>query len=416
MSVNFSQTEYELLYLINKVRTDREFFIPSLEAHLKCFKGNSYKIPGTHINVITEEGPQAVVEAINYLRWAPSCLSLMTSRGLTQSARDHAEDIGLSGRTSHEGGDGSRMSERIERYGEWDNSIAENIVFDDIRAEDLLVGMLVDDGNRTKGHRHNILNPDFKFVGISFGNHVKHKFVTVVNFAVSYEEKLQEISRKVSESKKEVYTRKTMADSGKVMTDNKIESQKSIGKVEQVDDSNEQVFYKKSTAKGDAGLPLAKDYLVDNSNKQIRTTEFQQMPLVGLVGAAPIRKAEGGMRPMTKKVKSNKGNTEVGLTKEGDWKEDGQSEDVYQEYQFKNGEVDKTRLTDTGSRLPGRSGYVEYASSNDPDWPENGENVRVRTHIKVLGNRRVYKFTKKYFLKNGEMEIVENVEHESLGK
>jgi uncharacterized protein YkwD len=49
--------------------------------------------------------------------------------GLTAAASDHANDIGPKGITGHTGSDGSSMTDRIERYGEWMGHIGENISF-----------------------------------------------------------------------------------------------------------------------------------------------------------------------------------------------------------------------------------------------------------------------------------------------
>jgi uncharacterized protein YkwD len=54
---------------------------------------------------------------------------LFWEEGLENAARDHAEDIGPKGITGHTGSDGSSMTDRIERYGEWMGNIGENISF-----------------------------------------------------------------------------------------------------------------------------------------------------------------------------------------------------------------------------------------------------------------------------------------------
>lgn len=65
------------------------------------------------------------------------------SAGLNQACRDHVEDIGAKGLASHEGSDNSKMIDRIQRYGKWKTSLAENICFDDLDPKEILFNMIV---------------------------------------------------------------------------------------------------------------------------------------------------------------------------------------------------------------------------------------------------------------------------------
>ena len=129
---------------------------------IKSFKGKYYKVPGTNINIITVEGVKAVEEAIEYLKSKKPESPLLNSQGLYRAAKDHCVDIGNNGIASHEGSDGLRMCDRIEVYGDWKISIAENICFDDYDPVEIIIGLIVDDGNSSRGHRSNLFNPDFK--------------------------------------------------------------------------------------------------------------------------------------------------------------------------------------------------------------------------------------------------------------
>lgn len=80
------------------------------------------------------------------------------------------------------------MCDRVEKYGEWMISIAENICFDDSDPKEIVMGQLVDDGNQSRGHRLNIFNPEFKFVGVACGPHKVFKNCSVFNFAVSFKD------------------------------------------------------------------------------------------------------------------------------------------------------------------------------------------------------------------------------------
>ena len=46
--------------------------------------------------------------------------------------------------------------------------------------------MLIDDGVKSRGHRKNVLQPKFAFVGTASGVHSRHKTMTVVVFANDY--------------------------------------------------------------------------------------------------------------------------------------------------------------------------------------------------------------------------------------
>lgn len=120
----------------------------------------------------------------------------MFSEGLYFAAKDHCIDIGENNLASHEGSDGSRMVDRIERYGEWKTSIAENICFDDYDPQEILFNMLIgkfyfkfnfkDDGNPTRGHRNNMFSNDFRYAGLSVYHHKQYKFCCVMKFAVHF--------------------------------------------------------------------------------------------------------------------------------------------------------------------------------------------------------------------------------------
>lgn len=209
--MNYEKIEQAVGQVINSLRKYPQVLIPELEGMISCFKNKYFKVPGTNINIITHEGADAVREAIDFLKKQKPVLELHESRGLYMAAKDHVRDIGQNGLASHEGTDGSRMCDRIEKYGEWQISIAENIGFDDSSPRDIVLNMLIDDGNNSRGHRKNIFSQDFRSFGVAVGAHKDYKHVTVINFAVSYKDNpnLELPKQSIPEEPLEVYRRKT---------------------------------------------------------------------------------------------------------------------------------------------------------------------------------------------------------------
>jgi len=83
-------------------------------------------------------------------------------------------DIGPKGMVTHTSsekindGNGEREAnakDRLKKHGSIISCYGENLSFHCVDAKEVLMGLLVDDGSKTRGHRHNILNPDFNYMG-----------------------------------------------------------------------------------------------------------------------------------------------------------------------------------------------------------------------------------------------------------
>jgi hypothetical protein len=135
-----------------------------------------YKFKET--SIVTMEGALAVEEAIAALQAIPtdeegkSDLGLLTGEnGLAKCAEFHAMDLAISGTQGHLGTDGSKPGQRVEKFGTWKLALAESIFYGARNAEDVVCGLLVDDGNRGRPHRLNLLNPQLKCLGIHYTAH-----------------------------------------------------------------------------------------------------------------------------------------------------------------------------------------------------------------------------------------------------
>lgn len=186
-SANYlSSFEKEIIFEINKLRSNPSKYASDYLVPLQNrYKRNFLYYPGDK-PLKTKEGVKALKECINELKRHKTMPIVFPRKGLHLSARDHVIDQSQSGRTGHLGGDRSRIKDRIERYGVWKTRIAENIAYGGISAQQVVIYLLIDDGIRDRGHRKNLLDPDFNFIGVATGSHPEYKNMCVMNFAGLY--------------------------------------------------------------------------------------------------------------------------------------------------------------------------------------------------------------------------------------
>jgi len=189
-SVDYKKLVKDVFEAQNKARTNPASFIPKVQETLKFFKGNTIWRPG-QIGLTTNEGPNAVNELIAFLKAQKPLEPFAWNEEMSMSAQDHASDIGPKGITGHTGSDGSDMTARIERYGEWESTIGENIDFGGDSGEDVIINLMTDDGNPTRGHRKNIFNPAFKVSGVGCSAHAQYRHCSVIDYAGGHTKKGQ---------------------------------------------------------------------------------------------------------------------------------------------------------------------------------------------------------------------------------
>jgi uncharacterized protein YkwD len=154
--------------------------------------GNVMVLPG-RTRIRTKEGTRALDEAIRFLQNAKPLPPLAFSRGIARAAADHCADQ-ADGGFGHEGKDRSHAGQRIARYGMVSGGWAENISYGKSSARDVVLALIIDDGQPARKHRTNIFNPSYGFAGAAFGRHARFGTVCSVDFAVSYAERGQETS------------------------------------------------------------------------------------------------------------------------------------------------------------------------------------------------------------------------------
>lgn len=167
---------------LNLVRSNPRKYADFLRQHLAGMRDGVYQDDAGR-NIATKEGSSAVREAIAALEAASPVTPLQNSALLAKAAADHAGDLGRSGGYGHTGSDGSTPEQRIMRHGQWQKTCAENITYGIGSARAIVMALIIDDGVSSRGHRKNILHPDFGVVGTACANHSGRSPVCVMDFA-----------------------------------------------------------------------------------------------------------------------------------------------------------------------------------------------------------------------------------------
>jgi uncharacterized protein YkwD len=128
----------------------------------------------------------AAQECVAELSGAAGVGILRPEKGMYLAAKDHAADQAKTGETGHEGSDGSAPWDRLRRYGSYKGGAAENCTYGAMNARERVVGLLIDDGTPSRGHRKNIMNGAYTRVGLAVGTHTKYGGACVMDFAGDY--------------------------------------------------------------------------------------------------------------------------------------------------------------------------------------------------------------------------------------
>src|ERR1041385_6025128 len=178
-----SQAEQDLLSEINKARAEPQVYAGYLEKLKPLFKGKVYTAEGQESGLETQEGWDAVDDAIKFLRASKPAPPLSTSEGLRLAAVSHVKDPSGSGATGHAGADRMLIEERVKPYGAWQGDIGENLVYGAESARERILTWLIDDGVKTRGHRRRVMNQDYKVAGVSGGPHPEYGAMCVLTLA-----------------------------------------------------------------------------------------------------------------------------------------------------------------------------------------------------------------------------------------
>ena len=139
------------------------------------------------IQIQMVEGDAVFKEAIQFLKSLPSLPPLTWDENLCKSAQEHVNDIGPKGLLLYQSSDGTEPEDRISKYGNYSESLGENIDFGPNDAMGVIVSLTLDDGEEQRPHRENLFKEDYHKVGIACGPHETEFQMCVMDFAYDFQ-------------------------------------------------------------------------------------------------------------------------------------------------------------------------------------------------------------------------------------
>jgi uncharacterized protein YkwD len=130
---------------------------------------------------ISQEDPDAVEDAIDFLMRQPPLPPLQDDRRLASAARQHAARQGPRGDVGH--GAPGNLGQRLQRAGLYAGLEAESISYGQASPRDVIRQLVVDSGVPGRGHRHDLFGRAYQAAGVACGPHAEWGSMCVIDFA-----------------------------------------------------------------------------------------------------------------------------------------------------------------------------------------------------------------------------------------
>ena len=184
---NYEEKSRNIFNLINKYRANPRELARHLEKLKKYLDKNTNILSEPEkIQIQMVEGENVFNEAINFLKNLRPLQPLQWDDCLAQSAQEHVDDIGPKGLLLYQSSDGTEPEDRITKYGNYIESLGENIDFGPNDEIGVIVSLTLDDGEEERPHRDNLFKNDYKKIGIACGPHQTEFQMCVMDLAYDF--------------------------------------------------------------------------------------------------------------------------------------------------------------------------------------------------------------------------------------
>jgi uncharacterized protein YkwD len=162
-----SESEKQVLLYTNLVRTHPKEFL-------------KYYLPDAAKSV-RDEKTKEYASLVKELNTKTPLALLQPDPRLAKLAEEHASDMGKTGQTGHSSSKGKTFEQRMAKYP--DLLIGENCDYGYSDPLLIVTHLLIDSKVTSLGHRKNILDPNYKLLGLSIKPHKKWTSNCVMDFS-----------------------------------------------------------------------------------------------------------------------------------------------------------------------------------------------------------------------------------------
>ena len=169
--------EEQLVNKINEFRSNPQGYAKKINEYVSYFKGKVLRIPGSNSGIRTEEGAAAYIEAAEFLANQEGIFPLEPSKGLGRICLDFMKEA----QTADPEEIGNiNLEEIIKRYGHFKQNLNRAMDFGGEDPEQVLINLIVCDGDPNRGNRESLLSKDLHKIGIANAKHDTYRYCTLI--------------------------------------------------------------------------------------------------------------------------------------------------------------------------------------------------------------------------------------------
>ncbi len=176
---------------LNIARTNPALYATYLEEYLDKFSEDGSLIISNKLGKVTllstQEGKDAFIEAIEYLKNQEPIGTLKYSKQISKAAREHAQEQKKNNTYGHGSANGEGPLDRVSKYGYPIGYVGEVLMYaPGIDPRQMVILLIVDDNVPDRGHRISIFSEDYLVAGSACGEHPSYGRMCGANFAEGF--------------------------------------------------------------------------------------------------------------------------------------------------------------------------------------------------------------------------------------